>query len=71
LAPNGILIISTFLAHPENPVQCSNLPITQYNKETFPVGSDFALLEEQIEKHQTPSGKIQLFWYGVYQRKAK
>ena len=68
LAIGGQLIVAAFAIG--GPVKCSGLDIVQYDaaKMTTELGPGFRLLEEQGERHATPSGKEQLFGYFRFQR---
>ena len=58
----GFIIIATF--SPEGPAKCSGLPVQRYDAETLARKfSECALLDSQMEIHQTPSGTSQSFTY--------
>jgi SAM-dependent methyltransferase len=58
----GFIIIATF--SPEGPAKCSGLPVLRYDAETLARKfSECALLDSQMEIHQTPSGTSQSFTY--------
>lgn len=63
LPVGGQLIMAAFAIG--GPLKCSGLDIVQYDaaKLTAALGHDFRLLQEQGERHATPSGKEQLFGY--------
>ena len=63
LEPNGHLIIAAFAIG--GPEKCSGLDIVQYDAKKLiaELGSDFNLIEEKDETHNTPSGKEQKFSY--------
>jgi SAM-dependent methyltransferase len=67
LAPGGHTILATF--GPEGPERCSGLPVVRYDAAALQValGSEFKLVEQEIEHHQTPSGAIQEFLYCRFQ----
>ena len=64
----GQLVIAAFAIG--GPLKCSGLDIVQYDaaKMVAELGPGFRLLEEQGERHATPSGKEQLFGYFRFQR---
>jgi 2-polyprenyl-3-methyl-5-hydroxy-6-metoxy-1,4-benzoquinol methylase len=65
---NGHLIIGTF--GPEGPRRCSGLDTARYDAATLEAefGTQFALMENRIEWHTTPSGIQQQFLYCVLKR---
>jgi hypothetical protein len=70
LMPQGIAIIASFAL--DGPERCSGLPVQRYSPESLAaeLGEDFRLLEQKSEAHITPAGKLQLFQYSVFRRKA-
>lgn len=70
LMPQGIAIIASFAL--DGPERCSGLPVQRYSPESLAaeLGEDFRLLEQKSEAHTTPAGKLQLFQYSVFRRKA-
>lgn len=72
LEPNGHLIIAAFAIG--GPEKCSGLDIVQYDAKKLiaELGSDFNLIEEKDETHNTPTGKEQKFTYFhfVYKQKS-
>ena len=65
---NGHIIVSTF--GPEGPTRCSGLDTARYDTATLQIvfGSQFRLVDNQIEWHATPSGGKQQFLYCVFER---
>lgn len=65
---NGHLIGSTF--GPEGPTRCSGLDTAHYDAATLrdEFGSQFRLVESQIEWHTTPAGGKQQFLYCLFER---
>lgn len=69
LRPNGYALIATFA--PDGPLKCSGLQTMRYDAATLleVLGSDeFALLEQRINQHITPSGGTQAFTYALFRR---
>lgn len=64
----GHLVIATF-AH-GGPKHCSDLEVCRYNAATLAaeLGDGFSLLTATREKHTTPWGIAQAFFYGVFLR---
>jgi len=64
----SIVIMGTFAIG--GPTTCSKLNIEQYDadKMSLVLGPHFELLHQEEEEHVTPSGSVQLFWYGVYRK---
>lgn len=69
LKAKGFLVIATFAD--DGPEKCSNLNIVRYSSESLfaEFSSDFDLLTEEKETHQTPFNTAQSFVYAVMQRK--
>ncbi len=63
LKPGGCLVIATF--GPGGPTQCSGLDTVRYSPENLhqEFGKDFKFEKSLIEKHHTPTGKMQEFIY--------
>jgi len=63
LSRGGQLIIAAFAIG--GPEKCSGLDIVQYDSRGLAreLGSEFRLLEQAAEEHQTPAGAIQKFGY--------
>ena len=63
LEPGAHLIIATFAE--DGPEMCSGLPVERYGSEKImqTLGDAFQLLEQQSERHTTPSDKEQRFNY--------
>jgi 2-polyprenyl-3-methyl-5-hydroxy-6-metoxy-1,4-benzoquinol methylase len=68
LTSNGYAIIATF--GPTGPTRCSGLDVQRYGSEMLCqlVGSEFVLVESQVEGHHTPSGAVQDFLYCLFRR---
>lgn len=64
----GHLIIGTF--GPEGPTRCSGLDTAHYDAPVLEAefGSQFRLVDSQIEWHTTPAGGKQQFLYCVFER---
>ena len=64
----GHLIIASFAD--EGPKRCSDLDVCRYNAETMgaELGGGFSLVREARERHTTPCGSSQAFFYGVFRR---
>ena len=71
LCPNGIVVIGAF--GPEGPKKCSGLDVKRHSPESLckAFGSEFVLVESQLEIHQTPDGTNQQFVYCVFQLEKK
>jgi 2-polyprenyl-3-methyl-5-hydroxy-6-metoxy-1,4-benzoquinol methylase len=65
---SGHLIVSTF--GPEGPTRCSGLDTAHYDAAALEAefGSQFRLVDSQIEWHTTPSGGKQQFLYCLFER---
>ena len=61
--PSGHVIVATFAE--DGPTQCSGLPVMRYSAKQLHAefGTSFALLKQEREDHQTPSGTVQRFIY--------
>lgn len=68
LKPGGHVILGTFGA--EGPTRCSGLEIARYDAagQQCALGETFELRESLSELHQTPSGGVQQFQYGLFRR---
>lgn len=68
LVPGGALIIATFA--PDGPKTCSGLPVARYEPQTLAAafGDGFRLEESRPERHRTPRGATQSFWYTRFTR---
>ena len=70
IRPGGYLVVGTF--SDIGPDQCSGLNVKQYSRDemvnTF--SPYFETLECFTENHQTPSGGIQNFRFGIFKRKS-
>jgi SAM-dependent methyltransferase len=66
----GHFVIGTFAKG--GPEKCSGLPICQYDAVTLQavIGSTFEAVKCSLYEHVTPSGKIQQFFFAIYQRVA-
>jgi hypothetical protein len=64
----GHLIIASFAD--EGPKRCSDIDVRRYNAETMgaELGGGFSLVREARERHTTPWGSSQAFFYGVFRR---
>jgi len=69
LSPGGQAIIAAFAIG--GPEKCSGLDIVQYDSRRLAreLGSEFRLLEQAAEEHQTPAGALQKFGYYRFIRK--
>lgn len=65
---NSHLIVSTF--GPDGPTRCSGLDTAHYDATALEaeVGSQFRLVDSQIEWHTTPAGGKQQFLYCLFER---
>jgi hypothetical protein len=65
----GHLVIASFAD--DGPKRCSDLDVCRYNAETMgaELGEGFSLVREARERHTTPWGSSQAFFYGVFRRK--
>lgn len=70
LKPGGHAILATFSLH--GPPRCSGLEVVRYSPDTLQaeLGDGFRLMEALEEAHQTPSGAVQQFIYGRFQRRS-
>lgn len=68
IAPGGHVIIASFAD--DGPARCSGLDVCRYNAATMAavLGASFSLVRTATEKHVTPSGTPQSFFYGMFQR---
>ena len=69
LRPNGHALIATFA--PDGPPKCSGLETVRYDASALleVLGAEeFALLEQRIVHHVTPSGGTQIFTYALFKR---
>ncbi|HEV8377684.1 MAG TPA: class I SAM-dependent methyltransferase [Tepidisphaeraceae bacterium] len=68
LPPEGHLILATFAT--DGPTRCSGLDTCQYDASSAltELGNSFSVVKELKEKHITPAGKTQNFFYGVFRR---
>jgi len=68
LASQGHVIIATFA--PSGPERCSGLPVRRYGREDLQawLGKEFVLLDSFEFDHTTPSGAVQRFHVGRFQR---
>jgi SAM-dependent methyltransferase len=68
LVPGGHVIISTFAIG--GPLRCSGLEICQYDAVSLSaeLGEQFQLINSFEEDHQTPTGKIQRFFFAIFSR---
>ena len=64
----SIVVIATFA--PDGPEKCSGLAVERYDSRTLSnqLGSDFELLEDWRETHETPWGSGQSFNWCVFRR---
>jgi SAM-dependent methyltransferase len=69
VASGGHLVIATFAD--DGPKRCSDLDVCRYNASTLAceLGDGFLLVREASEKHTTPWGSTQAFFYGVFLRR--
>jgi trans-aconitate methyltransferase len=70
LVPGGQAILATFA--PGGPAKCSGLDIVQYDAKRLggELGPEFVLMEQQEERHVTPSGGEQLFNFFRFKRRS-
>lgn len=70
LPPGGHLILGTFAE--DGPVRCSGLPVMRYDARAIcaELGSEFALIEQQRERHFTPWKTEQKFNWFRFQRRS-
>jgi len=66
LRGGGTLIMATF--GPDGPAKCSGLPVMRYSPDALAaeLGAEFRLQEAIPERHTTPSGTTQAFWYSRF-----
>lgn len=66
----GCAVIATFA--PDGPEKCSGLPVQRHDGASVSqlLGSAFELVEEQSERHVTPSGGEQKFAWSILRRRA-
>jgi 2-polyprenyl-3-methyl-5-hydroxy-6-metoxy-1,4-benzoquinol methylase len=64
----GHLVIASFAD--QGPKRCSDLDVCRYNAETMgaKLGESLSLVREARERHKTPGGSSQAFFYGVFRR---
>lgn len=64
----GHLVIGTFAT--DGPEKCSGLPVCRYDADSMAstLGNRFMLVSGHNHVHETPSGKEQHFFFGVFQR---
>ena len=64
----GHMILGTFAT--EGPNRCSGLSVCRYDAESMAstLGNRFMLMSVHSHVHETPQGKEQLFFFGVFQR---
>jgi len=67
LRPGGSFIVATF--GPDGPPKCSGLPTERYSPESLnqELGARFQLKDAIQERHQTPFGTTQEFWYSRFE----
>lgn len=63
LMPGGHVVMATF--GPQGPTRCSGLDVVRYSASQLSeqLGSEFELLSEHLEVHETPVGRSQQFLY--------
>ena len=68
IEPGGHVILATF--SPDGPETCSGLPVQRHSPESLTacLGRSFEAVGFQEEAHHTPSGEVQHFLYGRFQR---
>ncbi|WP_165246925.1 class I SAM-dependent methyltransferase [Paludisphaera soli] len=68
LPVGGHLIVATFAD--DGPTRCSRLDVRRYDAESMAaaLGDGFRLIEQARERHETPWGASQSFFYGVFRR---
>lgn len=68
LKPGGHLVIATFA--PDGPARCSGLPVQRYDAAALHrlLGTDYHLLQQAVEAHETPGGAVQPFTYCHFRR---
>jgi ubiquinone/menaquinone biosynthesis C-methylase UbiE len=69
VSPGGHLIIAGFAD--DGPTRCSGLDVCRYNTGTLgaELGDGFSFVTGTEERHTTPGGASQSFFYGVFQRR--
>lgn len=68
LPAGGRLIIATFAE--DGPTRSSRLDVRRYDADSLSavLGRSFELVREDRESHETPSGTLQSFFYGVFRK---
>ena len=68
LRPGGHVVLGTFGL--EGPEKCSGRPVCRYDAQALAtaLGRDYRLVQQRAHSHQTPSGKTQLFTFGVFRK---
>jgi hypothetical protein len=68
LKSSGSAVIATFAL--DGPAKCSGLPVMRYSPDSLGVelGSDFTLVDVQVEQHETPGGADQSFCFTRFRR---
>jgi SAM-dependent methyltransferase len=68
--PGGAVIVAAFA--PDGPEKCSGLPVVRYSPEALEaeLGAGFTLQEAVRERHPTPFGTTQEFWYSRLTKRA-
>jgi hypothetical protein len=66
LAPGGHVIIGTFAR--QGPDRCSGLPVQRYDANSLGavLGPQFQLVRGAEDRHVTPTGDVQQFFFGVW-----
>lgn len=69
LAPDGQVVLGTFST--DGPKRCSDLDVVQYDEPQLSsiLGPDFECAEQITEKHITPWGSDQLFFWARFTRR--
>jgi ubiquinone/menaquinone biosynthesis C-methylase UbiE len=69
VCPGGHLIIASFAD--DGPSRCSGLDVCRYNADTLgaELGAGFSFVTGKEERHTTPWGTSQSFFYGVLRRR--
>jgi len=67
--PGGWVVLATFAPH--GPTRCSGLEVQRHDGASLGaiLGTDFALAEERVVEHHTPSGAAQPFTFARFQRR--
>ena len=65
---NSAVILGTFTL--DGPQTCSGLRVQRYNAAALAaeLGSGFALIDNLLEQHRTPTGAAQSFSYAAFRR---